>query len=385
MNGTSPSFDITGNASYNCVTNTGSISWNKATQVLTVAGTIFFDGNITSSNTGAMYHGLGTIYVNGTFALSGTNASFRAGCPASPAAPTAQCPFGDTGAGWNPSKDMIIFAVKKTGTTAVDFSGTNNEFQGGVICDPTSTIGSVGHQREDRRADHLRQVQVLHEHEADAAADDHESAPRRAGAAERRCDGRHAGHHERLSRLRPALPIETTTMGTCRTRPRPGPRPGLLPERRRRARAAAALARQPRLGLHGLRARDRVVRQRADRLVRRSSAAAAASCGVHIPIRYPAVELVAGLLFAACFWKFGLTRLRLRRRLLLPHARGGLGDRPRAPDHPEPDRRARRPPRARRQHGAPSEPAGGRSPPSAPPASSSPQPSPIRPGWGWAT
>src|SRR5689334_2456522 len=31
------------------------------------------------------------------------------------------------------------------------------------------------------------------------------------------------------------------------------------------------------------------------------------SCGVHIPLRYPAVELVAGLLFAACFWKFGLS------------------------------------------------------------------------------
>jgi leader peptidase (prepilin peptidase)/N-methyltransferase len=31
------------------------------------------------------------------------------------------------------------------------------------------------------------------------------------------------------------------------------------------------------------------------------------SCGVHVPIRYPAVELVAGLLFAACFWKFGLS------------------------------------------------------------------------------
>ena len=31
------------------------------------------------------------------------------------------------------------------------------------------------------------------------------------------------------------------------------------------------------------------------------------ACGVHIPIRYPAVELVAGLLFAACFWKFGLS------------------------------------------------------------------------------
>ncbi len=30
-------------------------------------------------------------------------------------------------------------------------------------------------------------------------------------------------------------------------------------------------------------------------------------CDVHIPARYPAVELVAGLLFAACFWKFGFT------------------------------------------------------------------------------
>jgi leader peptidase (prepilin peptidase) / N-methyltransferase len=31
------------------------------------------------------------------------------------------------------------------------------------------------------------------------------------------------------------------------------------------------------------------------------------ACGSHIPLRYPAVELVAGLLFAACFWKFGLS------------------------------------------------------------------------------
>jgi len=30
-------------------------------------------------------------------------------------------------------------------------------------------------------------------------------------------------------------------------------------------------------------------------------------CGTRIPLRYPAVELVAALLFAACFWKFGLS------------------------------------------------------------------------------
>jgi leader peptidase (prepilin peptidase) / N-methyltransferase len=31
------------------------------------------------------------------------------------------------------------------------------------------------------------------------------------------------------------------------------------------------------------------------------------SCAVHIPARYPAVELVTALLVAGCFWKFGLS------------------------------------------------------------------------------
>jgi leader peptidase (prepilin peptidase)/N-methyltransferase len=39
----------------------------------------------------------------------------------------------------------------------------------------------------------------------------------------------------------------------------------------------------------------------------RSSRTSCRSCGTRIPLRYPAVELVAALLFAACFWKFGLS------------------------------------------------------------------------------
>jgi hypothetical protein len=39
---------------------------------------------------------------------------------------------------------MVIVVTKKTGTTAVDFSGTNNEFQGGVLCDSTSTMDISG-------------------------------------------------------------------------------------------------------------------------------------------------------------------------------------------------------------------------------------------------
>ena len=81
----------------------------------------------------------------------------------------------------------------------------------------------------------------------------------------------------------------------------------LVPERRRRARAAQTVARKPCVGVHGVRARDRVVRQRAARLVRGAPRPLPRAAASHIPLRYPAVELVAGLLFAACFWKFGLS------------------------------------------------------------------------------
>ena len=144
QNGTAPSFDLTGAASYNCNTSTGSISWNAATKVLTVNGTIYFDGNVTSSSSAAMYHGKGAVYVNGTFSLVGTNASLRAGCPGSPAAPTHQCAFADVSNEWDPNKDLLMLVASKTGATAVNMSGTNNEFQGAVVCDSTSTMDLSG-------------------------------------------------------------------------------------------------------------------------------------------------------------------------------------------------------------------------------------------------
>ena len=108
MDGTNPSFDLTPAASYNCVTASGSLSWNSVTKLLTIGGTIFFDGDMTSSSTGAMYRGKADIYVNGTFTLSGNNQSLRAACPAAPAAPTHQCAWGATSGEWNPNNDMLI-------------------------------------------------------------------------------------------------------------------------------------------------------------------------------------------------------------------------------------------------------------------------------------
>jgi Tfp pilus assembly protein PilX len=145
MNGTTPSWDLTG-ASYSCVTSTGAISWNSSTHLLTVSGTIFLDGNISMSDTSAMYHGLATIYVNGSLTMTGVKPSFRAGCPPSPATATAQCNFSDIKKEWDPNKDNILFIVNKKNATAVDFSPTQAEFQGGVLCDSTSTIDLSGTQ-----------------------------------------------------------------------------------------------------------------------------------------------------------------------------------------------------------------------------------------------
>jgi Tfp pilus assembly protein PilX len=146
MNGTTPTFNLTPGSSYNCVTSTGKLSWNASTKVLTIGGTIFFDGNVTSSNSGAMYHGLATIYVNGTLSWTGSQTSLHAGCPASPATPTHQCAFADVSSEWDPTKDMLIFISSKTGGNAVNFSGSQNEFQGGLYCDSTSTANLSGTQ-----------------------------------------------------------------------------------------------------------------------------------------------------------------------------------------------------------------------------------------------
>ena len=144
MNGTNAQFNLTPASDYNCVTATGQLSWNHTTHILTVAGTIFFDGNIQSTDGSARYHGLGTLYVNGKFSLSGNNASLRAGCPSSPAAPTHQCAFGNSSPEWNPSKDLLLIVTNVANGTSVDMSGNNVAFQGGLMCTPTSTANLSG-------------------------------------------------------------------------------------------------------------------------------------------------------------------------------------------------------------------------------------------------
>ena len=91
----------------------------------------------------------------------------------------------------------------------------------------------------------------------------------------------------------------------------------------------------------------RLVRQRPAALVRAAARPLPSLRGVRSRVRYPAVEALTALLIAGCVLKFGLSWDALIASLLLRCARGRLGDRRRAADHPEPDRPARGRARAR--------------------------------------
>lgn len=145
MNGTNTAFDITPkNSDYNCVTATGTLSWNHTTQNLTIKGTIFFDGNVTATADHAKYHGKASIYVNGSLLLNNNNTSIRAGCPASPAAPTRECGWGDSAKDWDPNSDMLLFVANKQSGTAIDMNVDHSEFQGDLYCTPGSTAAISG-------------------------------------------------------------------------------------------------------------------------------------------------------------------------------------------------------------------------------------------------
>lgn len=129
-NGSAATFNLTPSTSYKCVSSagTGQLSWNATTRVLTISGTVYFDGSIQITQSGT-YSGLGTIYANGTISLVGTNTTFCA---------TSGCNF----SAWQPNSTMLILAA--LGAGEISLSGTNTKFQGGLFTAPTATIALAG-------------------------------------------------------------------------------------------------------------------------------------------------------------------------------------------------------------------------------------------------
>jgi hypothetical protein len=102
----------------------GEIGWNATTKTLTVSGTMYIDGSAKISN-GAVnsYNGYGTIYLSGTFRISGTLcASIVAGA----------CNF----ATWSPDADLLMVVANGSGgqvNPGDSIQADNNwSYQGGL-------------------------------------------------------------------------------------------------------------------------------------------------------------------------------------------------------------------------------------------------------------
>ena len=105
----------------------GELSWNAATKVLTVKGTIFIDGGakITNGCTN-QYNGQGTLYLSGAFTMN--NGSKLCGGVSG-----SNCDF----AAWDPNSEMLTIVAGGTGGQAgvgnsikID---NNGQFQGGLF------------------------------------------------------------------------------------------------------------------------------------------------------------------------------------------------------------------------------------------------------------
>jgi hypothetical protein len=137
--------DLTPGFDYRCQTNSGELSWNNTTKLLTIKGTIYIDGSVQIQN-GAVnrYTGQGVIYLGGTVfmknsslcgAINGGACDLRA-YQASPAQ------------GWDPNQALICFVAKGIGTGGLVNPGDSAQFvsanlQGAVYAAGNIEIGTT--------------------------------------------------------------------------------------------------------------------------------------------------------------------------------------------------------------------------------------------------
>jgi hypothetical protein len=105
----STDFDLTKSSSYTCRTTLngqtyGELSWNNSTKVLTIAGTMFIDGDVYVSQAGR-YTGQGTLYLSGSFRMDGSPKM----CGAVTGGAGSDCNYA-SGA-WNPNSALFTIVA----------------------------------------------------------------------------------------------------------------------------------------------------------------------------------------------------------------------------------------------------------------------------------
>jgi Tfp pilus assembly protein PilX len=139
INFTAASFELAPtNSDYTCIStsgsNVGQLSWNHTTHVLTINGSIFFDGNLTISNN-VTYAGTAVIETSGTITFAGNNLTV--------CAQNTSCILTNW-QGSSGNNDMLtLVSVKKNATPAITFQDNAQTFQGSLWTQPSSNLTFV--------------------------------------------------------------------------------------------------------------------------------------------------------------------------------------------------------------------------------------------------
>jgi Tfp pilus assembly protein PilX len=136
-------FNLTPAASYTCTTPQGQLSYNAGTRTLTIAGTVFIDGNVTMTTTGNQpitYTGTGSggactnvgdcqsvLYASGDITV---NSELLCAVVSG-----NTCDWNN----WNPNKKILILA--SNGPNGITVGPSQSAFQGGLYATNTVTTG----------------------------------------------------------------------------------------------------------------------------------------------------------------------------------------------------------------------------------------------------
>jgi hypothetical protein len=138
-------FNLTPAASYTCTTGEGGLTWDAINRVLTVTGTVFFDGNITFTTSGnkpvtytgtgsggacskagdcqAVIYASGDISINSELLCAGLNSSGN------------NCDYTN----WNPNNKILVLA--SNGNTGITVGPSQTAFQGALYATNTVATG----------------------------------------------------------------------------------------------------------------------------------------------------------------------------------------------------------------------------------------------------
>lgn len=137
-NATAASFELTPNFSYSCISQSGAsvgqLSWDNSTKRLTINGSIFFDGNLTISQSGT-YTGTAAIDAAGTITFDGNN---HALCATSPCNTSSNAWQGNSG-----NNSMLTLVALAPSTRSIVFEDNAQTFQGSLWTQPSSTVSFV--------------------------------------------------------------------------------------------------------------------------------------------------------------------------------------------------------------------------------------------------